>query len=103
MCTWLHLGLMAGLIAALVGWSALSRGVRWFRVLKPGHPRLLLRLPLLFLEVLIALFVARQTQSPNSFMILGTAPGVIVPSGGNPVAAAACSTPCGRCSQSASL
>lgn len=89
MWTWLHLGLIAGLIAALVGWSALSRGVRGSRPLKPSRPRLLLKLPLLFLTVLIALFVARQTQNPSSFMILGTTPGVIIPSGGDPVAAAA--------------
>lgn len=89
MWTWLHLGLMAGLIAALVGWLVLSRGVRWSRALKVSHPRLLLRLPLFFLAVLIALFVTRQTQNPRSFMILGTAPGVIIPSGGDPVAAAA--------------
>lgn len=89
MWTWLHVGLIAGLIAALVGWSALSRGVRRSRVLRPSHPRLLLRLPLLFLALLIALFVARQTQNPSSFMVLGTAPGVLIPSGGDPATAAA--------------
>lgn len=86
--TLLHVGVIVGLIAALVGWFALIDGVKWSRVLEPSHPRRLLRLPVVFLVVLLGLYIARVTQLPRGIGGVPGSPGLLVVHGGNPTAAA---------------
>lgn len=85
----LQTGVIIGLIAALVGWCALFDGARWSRVAVPSRPRLLVRLPLVFLAVLVGLFIARTTQLPHAFGGVPGSPGVMIPYEGNPLAAGA--------------
>ncbi len=82
----LHVGVIVGLVAALVGWTALFDGAKASRVLVPSRPRLLLRLPFVFLAFLLGLYMARRTQLPNGAHQLAH---VMVATGGHPAAAAA--------------
>lgn len=86
--TLLQWGVIVGLIAALVGWLALIDGVKWSRVLEPSHPRRLLRLPVVFLVVLLGLYLARVSQLPRGFRSVPGSPGLLVVHGGDPGAAA---------------
>lgn len=89
MATLLHNGVLAGLIAALVGWFALFNGVRRARVRSASHPRLLVKLPLVFLAMLIGLHIARVTELPRGLSGVPGSPGVMIPHGGDLVAATA--------------
>ncbi len=86
--TLLHVGVIVGLIAALAGWLSLIDGVKLSRVLEPSHPRRLLRLPVVFLVVLLGLYIARVTQLPRGVGGVPGSPGLLVVHGGNPGAAA---------------
>ena len=86
--TLLHVGVIAGLIAALVGWLALIDGVKQSRALEPSHPRRLLGLPVVFLAILLGLYIARVTELPHGIGGVPGSPGLLVVHGGNPGAAA---------------
>jgi len=72
-------------LAAAIGWSTLARGVR--QSPRPHRRRLiaLSYVPLIAFVADLGLFVARQTQTADSFVSHG--PGPPVPLGGHPAAA----------------